>query len=158
VDAGIVEILRNAMQEVVDAYNAAQGVEDGIEVEMILLSRDDTFARQATEIGTQSSDVDIYFVATYNVGFFSSGLDPIDDVGVDEANYFPVAVDGLTIDDQLYALPLDISNHFLYYRTDLIDTLLTDEDWQATYREVSAEVLGEGLVREVRIVVGPLSR
>jgi multiple sugar transport system substrate-binding protein len=133
----------DAMQQVVDTYNAGQGVEDGIEVEMILLSRDDTFAREATEIGAQSSNVDIYFTASYNVGFFATGLDPIDDLELDESLYFPAAINGLKINGEQYALPLDVSNHFLYYRTDLIDELLSNADWQATYRTISEKVIGE---------------
>jgi multiple sugar transport system substrate-binding protein len=133
----------DAMQKVVDAYNADPGVTDKVNVEMVLLSRDDTFARETTEIGSQSSEVDIYFVATYNVGYFQGGLDPLTDVAVDDSNYFDTAISGLTIDDQLYALPLDVSNHFLYYRTDLMDQLLSDPAWKAEYGKVSADVLGE---------------
>lgn len=133
----------DAMQEVVDAYNAGQGQEDGIAVEMVLLSRDDTFARQATEIGSQSSNVDVYFVASYNVGFFAEGLSSLADLPLDEADYFDVAVEGLQVDGELYAVPLDVSNHFLYYRSDLIDQLLSDGAWQDTYRTISQEVLGE---------------
>jgi multiple sugar transport system substrate-binding protein len=132
----------DAMQKVVDAYNSGQGKEDGINVEMVLLSRDDTFAREATEIGTRSSNVDLYFTASYNVGFFQAGLDPLEDLDIDKSNYFETAVSGLSIDEQLFALPLDVSNHFLYYRKDLIDQLMSDPQWQATYREVSQAVLG----------------
>jgi multiple sugar transport system substrate-binding protein len=133
----------DAMQEVVDAYNEGQGQDDGVEVEMVLLSRDDTFARQGTEIGTQSSNLDIYFVASYNVGMFSEGLDPLDDLELDEELYFPVAIEGLQVDGAQYGLPLDVSNHFLYYRTDLIEQLLEDAEWQDRYREISEAVLGE---------------
>ncbi len=133
----------DAMQQVVDAYNEGQGAEDGINVEMVLLSRDDTFAKEATEIATGASNVDIYFTATYNVGFFSRGLDPIDDIDMDTSVYFPTAIDGLTIDGELYGLPLDVSNHFLYYRSDLIEELLGNSEWQDKYREISEKVLGE---------------
>lgn len=133
----------DAMQVVVDDYNANQGVEDGVEVEMVLLSRDDTFAREAIEISAESSDIDIYFTASYNVAQFQVGLESIADLGVDESNYFAAAVDGLKIDGELYGLPLDVSNHFLYYRTDLIDELLSNDDWAATYREIAGRVIGE---------------
>ena len=133
----------DAMQVVVDDYNANQGVEDGVEVEMVLLSRDDTFAREATEISAESSDIDIYFTASYNVAQFAVGLESIADLGVDEANYFPAAVEGLKVNGELYGLPLDVSNHFLYYRTDLIDELLANDEWAATYREIAGRVIGE---------------
>jgi multiple sugar transport system substrate-binding protein len=132
----------DAMQQVVDAYNAAQGIEDGIEVEMILLSRDNTFAQQATEISAESSNVDIYFVASYNVGQFQSGLDPLTGIDIDPSLYFPAALEGLQIGGEQYALPLDLSNHFLYYRTDLVERLLTDDAWKTAYRAIAADVLG----------------
>ena len=133
----------DAMQKVVDTYNAGQGKDDGIKVEMVLLSRDDTFARETTEIGAQSSELDVYFVATYNVGYFSVGLDPLTDVDINKDDYFETSIDGLTIDDQVYALPLDVSNHFLYYRTDLVDQLLSDPAWQEQYRSIAQDVIGE---------------
>ena len=132
----------DAMQKVVNAWNANQGAAQKIKVDMILLSRDDTFARETTEIATQSSSVDIYFVASYNVNFYQQGLDPIDNLGIDEASYFAPVVSGLKIGGKLYALPLDVSNHFLYYRKDLIDELLRSDKLKAKYRAISAQVLG----------------
>ncbi len=131
----------DAMGKVVEAYNAGQGKEDGVTVEMVLLSRQDTFSKETALMASKSSDMDIYWTASYNVGQYSPSLEPLD--GVDTSNYFPVAVDGLTYEDKLYALPLDVSNHFLLYRKDLIDALLNDPAAQAEYEEISADVLGE---------------
>lgn len=130
----------DAMSKVVKEYNAGQGNTDGIKVELTLLSRQDTFSKEATLMAAKSSDQDIYFVASYNVGQFVNALDPLTDV--DAKNYFPVAVDGLKYNDQQYALPLDVSNHFLLYRKDLIDALLTDSSQQAEYQAVAEKVLG----------------
>ncbi len=132
----------NAMQKVVDAWNKDQGANQGIQVKMILLSRDDTFSSETTESGARSSNVDIYFVASYNVNYYQAGLDPLTDLKVDESNYFTPVINGLKIGGQLYALPLDVSNHFLYYRKDLIDKLMSNADWKAKYRDISAKVLG----------------
>lgn len=130
-----------AMSKVVDEYNAGPGKTDDITVDMTLLSRQDTFSKEATLMAAKSSDQDIYFVASYNVGQFANSLDPLSDV--DAANYFSVAVDGLKYEDQQYALPLDVSNHFLLYRKDLIDALLADANAQAEYEKVAEKVLGE---------------
>jgi multiple sugar transport system substrate-binding protein len=130
-----------AMSEVVDQYNAGQGQEDGVEVEMTLLSRQDTFSKESTLMAARSSEQDIYFVASYNVGQFSASLDPLPDV--DTSNYFPVAVDSLTQDGNLYALPLDVSNHFLLYRQDLIDALVQDTSRHAEYEQIAEAVIGE---------------
>jgi multiple sugar transport system substrate-binding protein len=132
----------DAMQKVVDAWNKEQGAKQGVSVKMILLSRDNTFSRETTEIGAKSSNVDIYFVASYNVNFYQAGLEPIDTIGVDESNYFKSAIDSLKIGGKLYALPLDVSNHFLYYRKDLIARLLSEDAWKSKYRDISKTVLG----------------
>jgi multiple sugar transport system substrate-binding protein len=131
----------DAMAEVVDAYNAGQGEEDGVDVEVTLLSRQDTFSKETALMASKSSDVDIYWTASYNVGQFAPSLEPL--TGIDTSAYFPVAAEGLTYEDKLYALPLDVSNHFLLYRKDLIDALLADPAAQAKYKEISESVLGE---------------
>lgn len=131
----------DAMKKVVDAYNDGQGKDDGVNVELTLLSRQDTFSKEAALMASKSSDVDIYFTASYNIGQFAPSLDPLTDI--DTSAYFPVAAEGLTYEGQLYALPLDVSNHFLLYRKDLTDALLADPAAQAEYEKVSQSVLGE---------------
>ena len=131
----------DAMGKVVDQYNTGQGKSDDVKVEMALLSRQDTFSKEATLMAAKSADQDIYFVASYNVGQFAASLDPLTTVKADK--YFPVAVDGLTFQGQQYALPLDVSNHFLLYRKDVVDTLLADPAEQTRYSELSQTILGE---------------
>lgn len=131
----------DAMKNVVDAYNAGQGKENGINVDLTLLSRQDTFSKEAALMASKSSDVDIYFTASYNIGQFAPSLDPLTDI--DTSAYFPVAAEGLTYEGELYALPLDVSNHFLLYRKDLIGDLLNDPAAQAEYKKISQSVLGE---------------
>ena len=70
----------------------------GIKVDMTLLSRQDTFSKEATLMAAKSSNQDIYFVASYNVGQFAASLDPL--TSIDAPNYFPVAVDGLEVRGQ----------------------------------------------------------
>lgn len=131
----------DAMADVVDEYNDGQGKTDGIEVQMTLLSRQDTFSKEATLMAAKSSEQDIYFVASYNVGQFSPSLSPLS--SVDASNFFPVAVDGLKYQSQQFALPLDVSNHFLLYRKDLVDKLLADSAQKADYQAIAQKVIGE---------------
>lgn len=131
----------DAMTKVVDAYNSGQGKDDGVNVELTLLSRQDTFSKEAALMASKSDDVDIYFTASYNIGQFAPSLEPL--TGIDTSVYFPVAAEGLTYEDELYALPLDVSNHFLLYRKDLTDALLADPAAQAQYEKISESVLGE---------------
>jgi multiple sugar transport system substrate-binding protein len=128
------------MADVVDQYNSGQGKTDGVEVQMTLLSRQDTFSKEATLMAAKSSEQDIYFVASYNVGQFAASLTPLN--SVDASHYFPAAIEGLQYQGEQYALPLDVSNHFLLYRKDLIDSLLSDSAQQAMYKTISAKVLG----------------
>jgi multiple sugar transport system substrate-binding protein len=130
----------DAMGKVVNAYNADQGKKDGVKVDVVLLSRQDTFSKETALMASKSSNMDVYWTASYNVGQFAPSLDPLD--GIDTSGYFPVAVDGLTYQKKLYALPLDVSNHFLLYRKDLVDALLNDPNAQAEYQKISATVLG----------------
>ena len=129
------------MSKVVAKYNAGQGKSDGVKVDMTLLSRQDTFSKEATLMAAKSSDQDIYFVASYNVGQFAASLDPLSEI--DASNYFPVAVDGLKYQGKQYALPLDVSNHFLLYRKDLIDALVNDPARKSAYEAIALKATGE---------------
>jgi multiple sugar transport system substrate-binding protein len=133
----------DAMSKVVAQYNAGQGKTDGIKVDMTLLSRQDTFSKEATLMAARSSNQDVYFVASYNVGQFAASLDPL--TSVDSSNYFPVAVDGLKYQGKQYALPLDVSNHFLLYRKDLVDALVKDPAQKAAYEAVALKATGQKL-------------
>lgn len=131
----------DAMSKVVKEYNAGRGKTDGVTVNMTLLSRQDTFSKESTLMAAHSSDQDVYFVAAYNVGQFAASLDPLTDVKSE--NYFPVAVNGLKYKNQQYALPLDVSNHFLLYRKDLVDALVKDSGQRSDYEAVAQKVLGQ---------------
>src|SRR5919202_1649580 len=133
----------DAMSKVVAKYNAGQGKKDGVKVEMTLLSRQDTFSKESTLMASRSSNQDIYFVASYNVGQFAASLDPL--TTIDASNYFPVAVNGLKYQGKQYALPLDVSNHFLLYRKDLVDALLGNPAQKATYEAVALKATGQRL-------------
>lgn len=131
----------DALQAVVDSYNAGQGKTDGVNVETVLLSRTDTFSKEATMMAAGSADVDLYFTASYIIGQHASYFDPLDDIQPGE--YFTGSTDGFTVDGSLMALPLNVSNIFLFYRKDLIEQLLTDQAAQATYAQVSAALGSE---------------
>ncbi|WP_437583334.1 extracellular solute-binding protein [Paramicrobacterium sp. CJ85] len=126
------------MQKVVDAYNADQGKKDHVKVNMQLLSRTDTFSKEATLMASRSDQVDIYFTTSYILGQHVNSLDPIDFVPTDK--YFDTAVEGLQYDGKQYAIPLDVGSNGLIYRTDLIEQMMDDPE---TYAEVSKKVLGE---------------
>lgn len=132
----------DAMQKVVDYYNANQGVEDGVEVEQILLSRTDTFSKEAALMKAESDEYDLYFTASYLIGQHAPYLSPAE--GVDPSIYLAASVESLQVDGEQYGIPLDTSLHFMYYREDLVETL-ADEANAALYSSIANEVLGKDL-------------
>lgn len=132
----------DAMQKVVDFYNANQGVEDGVQVEQILLSRDDTFSKEAALMKAESSEYDIYFTASYLIGQHAPYLSPAE--GVDPSVYLAASVESLQVDGMQYGVPLDTSLHFMYYREDLVETL-SDAANADLYASIANEVLGKTL-------------
>jgi multiple sugar transport system substrate-binding protein len=133
----------DAMAKVVSAYNAGQGKKDGVKVDMTLLSRTDTFSKEATLMATKSGSFDVYFTSSYLIAQHAPYLTPLQNVNT--SAYFPSAVQPLKVKGVQAALPLDISNHFMYYRTDLINKLLSDPAQKATYEQISKRVVGQTL-------------
>lgn len=134
----------DAMQKVVDAYNSGQGKTDGVNVEMVLLSRDGTYEKEAAMMSSKSDEVDMYFTASYIIGQHAPSLDALDGK-VNTDGYLKSSVDSLRMNNETLAIPMDVSNHFLLYRKDLIDQLLSDSAWKSKYGEVSQKVLGQAL-------------
>lgn len=132
----------DAMQQVVDFYNANQGVQDGVEVEQILLSREDTFSKQAALMSVESNEYDIYFTASYLIGQHAPYLSPAE--GVDPSIYLAASVQGLQVDGVQFGVPLDTSLHYMYYREDLVETL-ADPANAALYSSIANQVLGKSL-------------
>ena len=130
----------DAMQKVVDEYNASQGKKDGVTVKMILLSRDNTFAKEAALMKAKSSEYDIYFTASYLVGQHAPYLSDLK--GVNDSLYLNASVNSLKVAGKQKALPLDTSLHFMYYRKDLIASLSANA---AKYTSIAKEVLGKDL-------------
>ncbi|MGO4125777.1 sugar ABC transporter substrate-binding protein [Inquilinus sp. YAF38] len=131
-----------AMQKVLDAYNAGPGQADGITVKQLLFSRQGYFEKEQADLAAGSSEFDLALVTTYTLGRYAPYLDPIDVPAEAKAAFAPVSLQSLTFDGKLYGVPTDISVHFLYYRKDLVDRLLSDPEWQKRYAAIAKEKLG----------------
>src|SRR5436189_5594794 len=59
--------------------------------------------------------------------------------------FLPSARDSLSFQGKPYAIPMDVSNHFIYYRSDYLDRLLTDSAWQRSYTDIAQRELGKAL-------------
>lgn len=133
-----------AMQKVLDAYNAGPGQAAGVTVKQLLFSRQGYFEKEQADLAAGSSEFDLALVTTYTLGRYAPYLDPIDAQVPTEAKsaFAPVSLQSLTFDGKLYGVPTDISVHFLYYRRDLVDRLLSDPEWQKRYAAIAKEKLG----------------
>jgi multiple sugar transport system substrate-binding protein len=138
----------DAMIQVLNAYNTGQGLKDGVQVEIVLFGRQDFWTREETIMAAKSSEVDIYFTASYYVGHQEPVLDEITTVVPkikDSGVFIPASLDSLAVNGKYYGIPLDVSLHFLYYRKDVIDKLQTDTTWQDKYKAISKDKLGKEL-------------
>lgn len=131
-----------AMQKVVDYWNSTYGKKFGAEVEIINFSREGFWEKQETLLNARSSSVDIIFVATYIIGRLAPHLVPLEGFDLNPEVFIASSLESMSFEGFLYGLPLDVSNHFLYYRKDLMEKLLTDPTWKSKYEELSQKYLG----------------
>jgi len=134
-----------AMQKVLDFWNNTEGKKLGIKVNMINFSREEFWTKQETILSSKSPEIDIAFVATYILGRFAPYLVPLKDVKITPRIFIKSTLESLSYSGMLYGIPMDVSNHFLYYRKDLISKLLTDSTWKTKYEELSKKYLGISL-------------
>ena len=140
----------DAMQKVVEYYNTTMTPETGVSIEMVLFSREGFWEKQDMMMAANSNEVDMYFTASYSVGKHSPYLEPLEtyfankdlDQGGKIDTFIASAADSLKWEDTQFAIPLDVSNHFMYYRTDLMEKLLSDAAWQQKYTEIAKQELG----------------
>lgn len=134
-----------AMQKVLDMYNSGPGKTDGVSVKQILFSREGYFDKEITDLAAGSKEFDMALVTTYTLGRYAPYLAPLDGYLNKQnlAAFIPSAVNSLNFQGKQYGVPTDVSNHFTYYRKDLVDRLLKDTAWQVRYRQISQKVLGK---------------
>lgn len=136
-----------AMQKVLDAYNSGQGKTDGVSVKQILFSREGYFDKELTDLAAGSKEFDMALVTTYTLGRYAPYLAPLDGYLNKQSlsAFIPSALASLNFNGKQYGVPTDVSNHFTYYRKDLIERLLKDATWQNRYRQISQKILGKAM-------------
>jgi ABC-type glycerol-3-phosphate transport system substrate-binding protein len=114
--------------------------ETGIRVNVQEVGRDGYLQRVSTQLIGRGDGMDVVLLLNNYIGQFAAGgqLESLDSY-MEQYNrsmdhFLPVAADAVKYNNQVYAMPLDVSTMFLVYRTDLIDTPPTT--WEE-YREVA---------------------
>lgn len=136
-----------ALRAVIDLYNETQGVEDGNQADVIYFSRQGFKEKMLADAAAGSNEFDVMLTSTYDIGRYAPFMDPINDLIDDKVFeiFPPNAIETQSFNGDVYGIPNDLSLHFLYYREDFFDRLLSDADWQAQYEKISEERLGQKL-------------
>ena len=137
-----------ALNALVEKYNETQGRIDHNRVKTMYFGRDVFFDRLSHELTTGSRSFDVNLLATYNVGRYAAYMDPLpaDMVAALNKTYPPAVLRTQQYEGRQYGIPTDMGLHFLYFRKDLQQQLLTDSQWRKTYADISRRYMGKAMV------------
>lgn len=134
-----------ALRAAVEAYNKAPDTTDNDKVELLFFNREGFYDKLQADMAAGSDAFDANLVATYSIGRYAPYMEPVD-LGPDAAKVFGETVlKTMQFDGKQYGVPTDLSLHFMYYRKDLIDALMQDEEAKAKYKEIAKAELGKDL-------------
>ncbi len=134
-----------ALRAVAGIYNARSDVADEDKVDLLFTSRDGFFDKLQVDLAAGSSAFDANLLATYSIGRYAPFMEPVtlsDEAG---AVFGDTVLKTMQFDGGQYGVPTDLSLHFLYFRKDLINGLLADDEAKAKYSGIAREHLGEPL-------------
>ena len=134
-----------ALRAVTEIYNAKADVAEDDKVELLFTSRDGFFDKLQVDLAAGSTAFDANLIATYSIGRYAPFLEPITLSDEAETVFGDTVLSTMQYDGAQYGVPTDLSLHFLYFRKDLIDALMADEEAKALYGDISEKYLGERL-------------
>ena len=134
-----------ALRAAADAYNAKADTADADKVELLFFNRDGFWDKLQADLAAGSKAFDVNLLATYSIGRYAPFMEPIQLADDAKAVYGDAVLATMQYQDQQFGVPTDLSAHFMYFRKDLIDALLTDDAAKAKYGEISERLLGKKL-------------
>ena len=124
-------------------YNEAAATDD--RVKLIFFNRDNFWDKLQADLAAHSTEFDVNLTATYSVGRYAPYMEPLD-LPASAADTFGAPVlKTMQFEGRQYGVPTDLSLHFMYYRRDLIDRLLSDTGWASAYAALAQQKLGKTL-------------
>lgn len=135
-----------ALRAAAEIYNARDDVAEEHQVELLFTSRDGFFDKLQVDLAAGSTAFDVNLIATYSIGRYAPFMEPISLSDEADAVFGDTVLSTMQFEGEQYGVPTDLSLHFLYYREDLIDELLADEEGAATYAAIAEEHLGEAMM------------
>jgi multiple sugar transport system substrate-binding protein len=134
-----------ALRAAVEAYNKAPDTTENDKVELLFFNREGFYDKLQADMAAGSDAFDANLVATYSIGRYAPYMEPVD-LGPDAAKVFgDTVLKTMQFDGKQYGVPTDLSLHFMYYRKDLIDALMQDDEAKAKYKEIAKAELGKDL-------------
>jgi len=134
-----------ALRAAADAYNAKSDTADADKVELLFFNRDGFWDKLQADLAAGSKAFDVNLLATYSIGRYAPFMEPIQLSDDAKAVYGDAVLATMQYQNEQYGVPTDLSAHFMYYRTDLIDALMKDDAAKAKYGEISEKLLGKKL-------------
>lgn len=134
-----------ALRAAAEAYNARDDVSDENKVELLFFNRDGFWDKLQADLAAGSDAFDLNLLATYSIGRYAPFMEPVELSDGAQALYGDAVLSTMQFDGKQYGVPTDLSLHFMYYRKDLIDALMSDDSAKARYAEISKEHLGQAL-------------
>ncbi len=134
-----------ALRAAAEAYNAKDDVSDENKVELLFFNRDGFWDKLQADLAAGSDAFDLNLLATYSIGRYAPFMEPVELSDGAQALYGDAVLSTMQFDGKQYGVPTDLSLHFMYYRKDLIDALMSDDGARARYVEISKEHLGQAL-------------
>lgn len=128
-------------------FNETVGKEKGITAKVIFFNRDGFFDKMAIDLAAGTDKFDLNLLTTYSLGRYAPYQEPVAQyLNPDIGKALPDSSMALmTYNGTVYGYPTDVGTHFMIYRKDLMNQLLSDSAWQAKFREISKEHLGKSL-------------
>jgi multiple sugar transport system substrate-binding protein len=132
-----------ALRKAAEAYNSKAA--DADKVKLIFFNRDGFFDKLAADLAAGSKEFDINLLATYAIGRYAPFMDPIELPASAKDVFSDKVLATMQYDGKQYGVPTDLSLHFMYYRKDLIDQLMSDAAWKTKYGEISQKFIGKAM-------------
>ncbi|TGG93569.1 extracellular solute-binding protein [Natronospirillum operosum] len=134
-----------ALRAAAQAYNALPDTAADEQVSLLFFNRDGFFDKLQADMAAGTDAFDANLLATYSIGRYAPFMEPIElDPGAADV-FGDTVLETMQFEGEQYGVPLDLSAHFMYYRTDLIDALLEDESAHARYSAIAEEYLGQAM-------------
>ena len=144
-----------ALRAAAEAYNAKDDVAEADKVELLFFNRDGFWDKLQADLAAGSTAFDANLIATYSIGRYAPFMEPMTLSDEAVSVYGDAVLSTMQFDGQQYGVPTDLSLHFLYYRTDLIEEMLADEAARADLRRDQRAVPGQGALAEAAGRTGP---